>query len=76
MRTNPFSDALDFLTQGEWTSYVFALLVLASVVIAAVNLWRDASSALGSACVELAGPILYRRAVVATVLVEASSHLH
>ena len=41
MRTNPISDALDFLTQGEWTSYVFALLVLASVVIAAVNLWRD-----------------------------------
>ena len=41
MRTNPFSDVLDFLTQGEWTSYVFALLVLASVVIAAVNLWRD-----------------------------------
>jgi hypothetical protein len=37
MRTNPFSDALDFLTQGEWTSYVFALLILASVVIAAVN---------------------------------------
>jgi uncharacterized membrane protein YphA (DoxX/SURF4 family) len=43
MRTNPFSDALDFLTQGEWTSYVFALLALASVVLAAVNLWRDAS---------------------------------
>ena len=43
MRTNPFSDALDFLTQGEWPSYVFALLALASVVIAAVNLWRDAS---------------------------------
>jgi uncharacterized membrane protein YphA (DoxX/SURF4 family) len=43
MRTNPFSDAMDFLTQGEWTSYVFALLALASVVIAAVNLWRDAS---------------------------------
>ena len=41
MRTNPISDALDFLTQGEWTSYVFALLALASVVIAAVNLWRD-----------------------------------
>ncbi len=41
MRTNPFSDVLDFLTQGEWTSYVFALLALASVVIAAVNLWSD-----------------------------------
>jgi uncharacterized membrane protein YphA (DoxX/SURF4 family) len=43
MITNTFSDALDFLIQGEWTSYVFALLALASVVIAAVNLWRDAS---------------------------------
>jgi uncharacterized membrane protein YphA (DoxX/SURF4 family) len=43
MRTNPFSDLLDFLTEGEWTSYVFALLVLASVAIAAVNLWREAS---------------------------------
>lgn len=43
MRTNPFSDVLDFLTEGEWTSYVFALLLLASVAIAAVNLWREAS---------------------------------
>jgi uncharacterized membrane protein YphA (DoxX/SURF4 family) len=43
MRTNPFSDVLDFLTEGEWTSYVFALLVLVSVAIAAVNLWREAS---------------------------------
>jgi uncharacterized membrane protein YphA (DoxX/SURF4 family) len=43
MRTNPFSDALDFLTQGEWTSYVFWLLIIASIVIAAVNLVRDSS---------------------------------
>jgi uncharacterized membrane protein YphA (DoxX/SURF4 family) len=43
MRTNPFSDALDFLTQGEWMSYVFALFALASLVIAAFNLWRDPS---------------------------------
>ena len=43
MRTNPFSDALDFLTQGEWTSYVFWLLIIASIVIAAVNLLRDSS---------------------------------
>jgi hypothetical protein len=43
MRTNPFSDVLDLLTEGEWISYVFALLVLASVGIAAVNLWCDAS---------------------------------
>src|SRR4029077_19955008 len=43
MRTNPFSDALDFLTQGGWTSYVFWLLTIASIVIAAVNLGRDSS---------------------------------
>jgi hypothetical protein len=43
MRTNPFSDALDFLTQGGWTSYVFWLLTVASIVIAAVNLGRDSS---------------------------------
>ena len=41
MRTNPFSDALEFLAQGEWTGYVFWLLIAASVVIAAVNLLRD-----------------------------------
>jgi uncharacterized membrane protein YphA (DoxX/SURF4 family) len=43
MRTNPFFDALGFLTQGEWTSYVFWLLMIASLVIAAVNLRRDSS---------------------------------
>jgi hypothetical protein len=43
MRTNPFSDALEFLTQGDWTSYVFGLLIIASVVIAAINLRRDPS---------------------------------
>jgi uncharacterized membrane protein YphA (DoxX/SURF4 family) len=43
VRTNPFSDVLDFLTQGEWTSYVFWLLIIASIVIAAVNLLRDSS---------------------------------
>ena len=34
---------LGFLTQGEWTSYVFWLLIIASIVIAAVNLRRDPS---------------------------------
>jgi uncharacterized membrane protein YphA (DoxX/SURF4 family) len=43
MRTNPFFDALGFLTQAEWTSYVFWLLTIASLVIAAVNLRRDSS---------------------------------
>lgn len=47
MRTNPISDAFEFLTQGEWTSYVFLLLTIGSIVIAAafvgtlmaINLW-------------------------------------
>jgi hypothetical protein len=43
MRTNPFFDALGFLTQGDWTSYVFGLLTIASIVIAAVNLRHDSS---------------------------------
>lgn len=43
MRTNPFSDVLGFLTQAGWTTYVFWLLLIASVVIAAVNLRRDSS---------------------------------
>jgi uncharacterized membrane protein YphA (DoxX/SURF4 family) len=47
MRTNPISDVLDFLTQREWTSYVFWLLIIASVVIAVVNLVRDASQRSG-----------------------------
>jgi uncharacterized membrane protein YphA (DoxX/SURF4 family) len=47
MRTNPLSDALKFLTQGEWTSYVFWLLTIASIVIAAVNLCRDSSQRSG-----------------------------
>ena len=47
MRTNPISDALEFLTQGGWTSYVFWLLIIASVVIAAVNLLRDPSQRSG-----------------------------
>src|SRR5712692_9744021 len=43
MRTNPFSDALGFLTQASWTTYVFWLPLIASVVIAAVNVRRDSS---------------------------------
>jgi uncharacterized membrane protein YphA (DoxX/SURF4 family) len=41
MRTNPFSDLLGFLTQDEWTSYVFWVLIVASIVIAGVNLFRN-----------------------------------
>lgn len=42
MRTNPFSDVLGFLTQDEWTSYVFWGLIVASIVIASVNLvWNS-----------------------------------
>jgi uncharacterized membrane protein YphA (DoxX/SURF4 family) len=43
MRTNPFSDVLDFLTEGEWTTYVFWLLMIASIVIAAMNLFRNSN---------------------------------
>ena len=43
MRTNPFSDVFEFLTRGEWTSYVFSLLTVASIVIAVVNFRRDSS---------------------------------
>jgi len=43
MRTNPFSDVLDFLTQGEWTTYVFWLLITASIVVAAINLFRNSN---------------------------------
>jgi uncharacterized membrane protein YphA (DoxX/SURF4 family) len=43
MKTNPFSDTLAFLTHPSWTTYVFWLLFIASVVIAAVNVRRDSS---------------------------------
>jgi len=32
MRVNPFSDTLSFLTTGGWTTVVFWLLLLASIV--------------------------------------------
>ncbi len=43
MRTNPVYDVLKFFIQGGWTTYVFWLLILASIAIAAVNLRRDPS---------------------------------
>jgi uncharacterized membrane protein YphA (DoxX/SURF4 family) len=41
MRTNPFSDVLDFLTEGEWSTYVFLGLIIASIVLAAINFLRN-----------------------------------
>lgn len=41
MRTNPFADTLEFLTEQEWTTAVFWALLVASVVIAVVALRRD-----------------------------------
>jgi uncharacterized membrane protein YphA (DoxX/SURF4 family) len=43
MRTNPFSDVLGFLTEDEWTSYVFWGLIVVSIFIAAVNLLRNSN---------------------------------
>ena len=41
MRTNPFSDVLDFLTEGEWSTYVFLGLIIASIALAAINFLRN-----------------------------------
>jgi uncharacterized membrane protein YphA (DoxX/SURF4 family) len=38
---NPFTDAISFLTQQQWTIYIFWLLLLGSFGLAAVNLLRD-----------------------------------
>ena len=40
MRANPFSDAINFLT-GSALFYVFILLVIASLIVAGLNLARD-----------------------------------
>ena len=76
MRTNPFSDALEFLAQGEWTGYVFWLLIAASVVIAAVNLLRDPGQRSGLHLWNWLARFFYRRDLVAAVPVEAAPHLH
>jgi len=39
MRTNPFSEALQFLLEAKWTTGVFWLLLLASLAVAAWN-WK------------------------------------
>ena len=41
MKTNPFSDALEFLFHGGWTTVVFWFLLIGSVGLALVNLRRD-----------------------------------
>jgi uncharacterized membrane protein YphA (DoxX/SURF4 family) len=41
MRTNPFADTLSFLLQGWWPIYIFWLLLLGSIVIAAANWSRN-----------------------------------
>ncbi len=41
MRTNPFSEALQFLFEAKWTTVVFWILLLASLAVAARNWKRD-----------------------------------
>ena len=41
MRTNPFADTLHFLFQPAWTTAVFWVLLIASIIIAAVAWKRD-----------------------------------
>ncbi|MBV8805324.1 MAG: DoxX family membrane protein [Sinobacteraceae bacterium] len=43
MRTNPFFDALQFLIQPAWTTAIYWLLVLGSIVIA-IYVWRTLES--------------------------------
>ncbi len=44
---NPFADTLAFLTRNEWPIYVFWLLLLGSLGIAAVNLLQDPAQRTG-----------------------------
>lgn len=41
MKTNPFADSYAFLFHGGWTTAVFWILLIGSMVSAAVNLLRD-----------------------------------
>jgi hypothetical protein len=41
MKTNPFSDTLEFLMAGTWPIYVLWVLILLSVAVALYNLRRD-----------------------------------
>jgi uncharacterized membrane protein YphA (DoxX/SURF4 family) len=41
VRTNPFSDGLKLLTQPQWTTPVFWVLLIASLAVAAINWWND-----------------------------------
>jgi uncharacterized membrane protein YphA (DoxX/SURF4 family) len=44
---NPFADTLAFLTRNEWPIWVFWLLLLGSIGIAAVNLLQDPAQRTG-----------------------------
>lgn len=41
MRQNPFSDALEFLTSGRWTTGVLWVLLVSSIAIAVIQYRRD-----------------------------------
>jgi uncharacterized membrane protein YphA (DoxX/SURF4 family) len=45
---NPITDTVSFLTQPQWPTYVFWLLLLGSVGLAAVNLLRDSKQRSGA----------------------------
>src|ERR687886_1143623 len=45
---NPFADTLSFLMRNEWPIYVFWLLLLGSIGVAAVNLIRDPDQRTGA----------------------------
>jgi uncharacterized membrane protein YphA (DoxX/SURF4 family) len=49
---NPITDTVSFLTQQQWPTYVFWLLLLGSFTLAAVNLLRDPKQRTGT-CVWL-----------------------
>jgi hypothetical protein len=45
---NPLSDTVTFLMQPQWPIYIFWLLVLGNLGLAAVNLWRDPTQRTGA----------------------------
>jgi uncharacterized membrane protein YphA (DoxX/SURF4 family) len=45
VKTNPFSDSFSFLWQASWTTVVFWLLLISSVIFAVMNRRRDPNQA-------------------------------